>query len=114
MKPVTDCANAEAVRLRQQLAERETQVTLLRGLLLRYRTETPPAHSPHMICHEVDAALADTTDLDGLILCDAEPVHHIYEYPYWDGSVVWRDTPSFNGVDARKSIPLYRAKEQGK
>ena len=30
MKPVTDCANAEAVRLRQQLAERETQVTLLR------------------------------------------------------------------------------------
>ena len=35
MKPVTDCANAEAVRLRQQLAERETQVTLLRDALDR-------------------------------------------------------------------------------
>jgi hypothetical protein len=33
MKPVTDCANAEAVRLRQQLAERETQVTLLRNAI---------------------------------------------------------------------------------
>ncbi len=30
MKPWTDCANAEAVRLRQQLAEREKQIVLLR------------------------------------------------------------------------------------
>ena len=30
MKPVTDCANAEAVRLRQQLAERDAQIVLLR------------------------------------------------------------------------------------
>lgn len=29
-----------------------------RGLLNRYRQETPPGHSPHMICHKADEALA--------------------------------------------------------
>ena len=52
--------NDEIESLRQQLADSQKQVTLLRGLLLRYRTETPPAHSPHMICHLVDEALAAT------------------------------------------------------
>lgn len=31
----------------------------LRGLLVRYRTETPLGHQPHMIAAEVDAVLAD-------------------------------------------------------
>ena len=29
----------------------------LERLLLRYRTETPLGHQPHMIAHEVDAVL---------------------------------------------------------
>lgn len=29
----------------------------LRALLTRYRNETPLGHQPHMIAHEVDAAL---------------------------------------------------------
>lgn len=28
-------------------------------LLKRYREETPPAHSPHMICHIADTAIAE-------------------------------------------------------
>jgi hypothetical protein len=60
---------------------------------------------------DCEEALAATADIDGLILCHAEPVRYIYEYPYWDGSSVWRDKPSFDGVNANKSMPLYRAWE---
>lgn len=45
-----DCAMREIAALRAD-AER------LRGLLTRYRNETPLGYQPHMIAHEVDAAL---------------------------------------------------------
>jgi hypothetical protein len=32
----------------------------LRALLTRYRNETPLGHQPHMVAHEVDAALKET------------------------------------------------------
>lgn len=41
----------EIDRLRAELAE-------CQRLLHRYRNETPLGHQPHMIAHEVDAALA--------------------------------------------------------
>ena len=37
------------------------EVERLRGLLLRYRNETPPGHQPHMIASEVDEALTPPT-----------------------------------------------------
>jgi len=37
----------------------EAEVERLRALLIRYRTETPLGHQPHMIAHEVDAALKE-------------------------------------------------------
>ena len=47
------CAlQGEIERLRAELAE-------CQRLLHRYRNETPLGHQPHMIAHEVDAALAD-------------------------------------------------------
>ena len=42
---------SERDRLRAELAE-------CQRLLHRYRNETPLGHQPHMIAHEVDAALA--------------------------------------------------------
>lgn len=33
----------------------------LLALLIRYRKETPLGHQPHMIAHEVDAAIAKAT-----------------------------------------------------
>lgn len=42
----------------QDHATAMAEITLLRALLRRYRTETPLGHQPHMIAHEVDAALA--------------------------------------------------------
>ncbi len=41
-----------------RIAELERQRDVLAKLLCRYRNETPPGHQPHMIAHEVDAALA--------------------------------------------------------
>jgi hypothetical protein len=49
---------AELVRLR-------AEVSMLRSLLRRYRTETPLGHQPHMIAHEVDAALGPNADITG-------------------------------------------------
>jgi hypothetical protein len=42
-----------------RLKELETEVERLRALLTRYRNETPLGHQPHMIAHEVDAALKE-------------------------------------------------------
>jgi len=35
----------------------EAEITRLRGLLRRYRNETPLCHQPHMLAHLVDEAL---------------------------------------------------------
>ena len=64
---------AEVERLRAQVAEfhemwkvnsdgfakAEAKIERLRALLTRYRNETPLGHQPHMIAHEVDAALKE-------------------------------------------------------
>ncbi len=47
-----------ALRDVERIAELERQRDVLAKLLCRYRNETPPGHQPHMIAHEVDAALA--------------------------------------------------------
>ena len=45
---------------RHWMAGREENIKL-KELLLRYRNETPLGHQPHMIAHEVDALLKETT-----------------------------------------------------
>lgn len=42
-----------------RIAELEAERDKLRALLARYRNETPLGHQPHMIAHEVDAALQE-------------------------------------------------------
>jgi alkylation response protein AidB-like acyl-CoA dehydrogenase len=44
--------------LAEEIATLRAENARLRALLLRYRAETPLGHQPHMIAHEVDAALA--------------------------------------------------------
>ena len=48
----------EAATLRAEVERLRAENARLRGLLRRYRAETPLGHQPHMIAHEVDAALA--------------------------------------------------------
>ena len=96
---------------RQQLANSQKREVMLREALYNIKTYADSIDDADNWCEE---ALSATADLDGLILCHAEPVRYIYEYPYWDGSGVWRDKPSFNGVNANKSMPLYRAWEPTK
>ena len=57
-----------------QLAEREKQVAMLRSYLNRWAFTQSEDECAHM---EVQEALAATADLDGLILCHAEPVAFI-------------------------------------
>ncbi|WP_147127782.1 hypothetical protein [Shimia ponticola] len=40
------------------------EIELLRGLLARYRDQTPIGHQPHMIVSEVDQALGRHTNED--------------------------------------------------
>ena len=40
-----------------QLAAKDSEIALLKGLLARYRDETPIGHQPHMIAKQVDDAL---------------------------------------------------------
>ena len=48
----------EAWNLGEQVRmEHVDAVEKLEAMLLRYRTETPLGHQPHMIAHEVDAIL---------------------------------------------------------
>ena len=50
-------AELEAARAAQLI-----EVAHLKHLLSRYRNEIPAGHQPHMICHEVDAALFNTKE----------------------------------------------------
>ena len=49
--------NEKMIELNTRLEAAEKDVVRLRELLRRYRNETPLGHQPHMIAHEVDAAL---------------------------------------------------------
>lgn len=46
------------VEAAQALRDLKASADAMAELLVRYRKETPPGHSPHMICHKVDQALA--------------------------------------------------------
>lgn len=50
--------------LRAQIAAHEKVCAEMRALLVRYRTETPLGHQPHMIAHVVDELL-DAKQPDG-------------------------------------------------
>lgn len=54
-----------AIAAQPKVDEQEVRevVERLVGLLGRYRTETPPGHSPHMICHLADGAIAQGAGL---------------------------------------------------
>lgn len=69
--------NDENESLRQQLAHREAQIVILRDALLHmcHTTVATDKYNGDM----VQEALAATADLDGLILCDAEPVAWMFE-----------------------------------
>lgn len=54
----TRAETPENAALRENLAEGA-------AFLRRYREETPPGHSPHMICHKVDEYLTQIDTLTG-------------------------------------------------
>jgi hypothetical protein len=101
----------EVTELRQQLAERETQVTLLRDKvdwLRRYGCKDDLAFRVAQ-----DALLATEADLTGLVLCYAEPLGHVYQHDE-TGRTMWLAMPDRMNESRWHEIPLYRAKEQGK
>ena len=53
------CCLAE---LEATLREKDATIEELKGLLRRYRNETPLGHQPHMIAEQVDAALLEKND----------------------------------------------------
>ena len=57
-------AYAEPLRFELEAAKAAQliEVSHLKRLLFRYRNEIPAGHQPHMICHEVDAALSNTKE----------------------------------------------------
>lgn len=114
----TDVGNGagEIISLRQQLAEREKYVKLMRDaihdgcLCVAQYGEQPPD------C--LLEVLATTDDLSGYILCEKEPVaweffHSRAEPPL---SVDFDDPDCIKAFpsDVVWKVPLYRAKEQGK
>jgi len=52
-------ANSSSGEVEYQRQELERENTRMRELLTRYRNETPLGNQPHMIAHQVDAALAN-------------------------------------------------------
>ena len=51
--------NYATLAVEQATAELRAEREALRVLLARYRNEVPVGHQPHMIAHEVDAALKE-------------------------------------------------------
>ena len=98
-----------AMLLEQQLAEARKQNVLLRNALTKlYRVVTQAKPDVTVMC-DVHAALDATQDLSGGVICDAEPVRHIYKFVWQDGSSVWSDKPTCNGATATETVPLYKA-----
>jgi predicted RNase H-like nuclease (RuvC/YqgF family) len=80
----------ELESLRQQLAESQKQVTMLRGTVSWVKENVTYSRPMNT---RLDEALASTADLDGLILCHAHPV-----FEKWI-------------VSGGKKVSLYRAWE---
>jgi hypothetical protein len=58
---------AEARRIEATLLEAGEALDGVTAVLIRYRKETPPGHSPHMICHVADTAIEKGLALLALI-----------------------------------------------
>ena len=56
-------ANSSSGEVEYQRQELERENARMRALLTRYRNETPLGNQPHMIAHQVDAALANAEGL---------------------------------------------------
>ena len=63
--------NEEIESLRQQLADHIKREVMLRDALAKYRYIADPSDWSK---HPADKAISATADLDGLILCEKEPV----------------------------------------
>jgi hypothetical protein len=88
---------AEYGKTRAVVIEREAEIAKLRGLLIRYRTETPAGHQPHMICHVVDEALSTPPSVTYLEQWEreryGEPVAWRKELEFEDGTKEWKFMP---------------------
>ena len=63
---ITQASREQVIELLEgtenQRQELERENARMRALLTRYRNETPLGNQPHMIAHQVDAALANDKD----------------------------------------------------
>ena len=93
--------------MKQQLAERDKRIVLLRPLLARaseaigrFTSDEGWAQTDMDTMDDIDSTLAATDDLSGYILCDAEPVgFKSIEYGVLSESKT-----------NQRDIPLYKAK----
>jgi hypothetical protein len=65
--------SARIVELKQQLAEREKQIVMLRTAMNTAMQATREGYIYNFSCELFTEALTATKDLSGLVLCDAEP-----------------------------------------
>lgn len=101
--------------LRQQLAERETQVTLLRDAIeyiLEYWNGDNNAWAMHDALNRIDEvsreALAATADLENVRLCEKEPVAEVKKHT---GSLKDMAIIVWSGEQPAEGTKLYRAWE---
>ena len=117
MKASAEVLAEQCDKMRQQLETSQKREVMLRDALEYHQAQTRPIQ-------RTEEALAATADLDGLILCEKKPVAWLRDDDK-GGSIntmsdcctdavkelLLRVNP--NNVE-RYTIPLYRAKEQGK
>jgi hypothetical protein len=95
----------ECRRVKEQLAEREKQIVMLRNAL-QVAWDFEPECGPPCCDERISEALAATQDLSGLVLCDAKPVGEVDQ----DDDVKWGDI--YTDTDVRVGTKLYKARKQ--
>ena len=107
--------------LHQQLADHIKRELMLLEFVQKIKKQTPEKPDYWSSCSQCEhnsnegedilEALAATADLDGLILCHAEPVRYIYEFKDYAGGTVLSSNLAYEGQVTIATIPLYRAWE---
>lgn len=103
--------------LRQQLADSQEQVTLLRDVLsdfdkaaINSKSIIGFAGQSFKLITKMRKALAATQDLSGLILCEAEPVRYIYKFLDDKGRTILSMNLEREGQIPIATMPLYQAR----
>lgn len=110
IQKVADNWRGKCDRFEQQLAEREKQIVMLQEVidsLVDFWTTVGGSSSYwEEVWPEKEAALDLTSDLSGLILCDAEPFGYVWPTGMHPLFRFFQHT-----IDGAEGMPLYKVKE---